>query len=101
MNVMSEFMGLIFGAYDAKLDGFTPGGMSLHNAMLPHGPDARAFEQATNAELAPAKLENTLAFMFETRMPQHPTDYALTLATLQADYAECWSGLTKRFDGNP
>jgi homogentisate 1,2-dioxygenase len=101
MNVMSEFMGLIFGAYDAKPEGFSPGGMSLHNAMLPHGPDAAAHAAATDAELTPAKLEKTLAFMFETRLPQHPTDYALALETLQADYADCWSGLRKRFDGKP
>lgn len=99
MNVMSEFMGLIFGAYDAKGAEFMPGGMSLHNAMLPHGPDARSFETATQATLGPSKLENTLAFMFETRLPQHPTDYALSLETLQMDYADCWSGLPKRFDG--
>ncbi len=98
-NVMSEFMGLIFGAYDAKPEGFLPGGASLHNAMLPHGPDAAAFEAATHAELRPAKLENTLAFMFETRLPQHPTDYALALETLQDDYPDCWSGLKKHFDG--
>ncbi|WP_442756222.1 homogentisate 1,2-dioxygenase [Methylocystis sp. JAN1] len=101
MNVMSEFMGLIFGAYDAKPEGFTPGGMSLHNAMLPHGPDAAAFIAATEAELRPSKLENTLAFMFETRLPQHPVDYALSLETLQRNYADCWSNLPKRFSGKP
>ncbi len=101
MNIMSEFMGLIYGQYDAKPEGFTPGGVSLHNCMLPHGPDAQAFEQASRAELAPVKLTNTLAFMFETRFPQHLTHYAATLDTLQADYADCWSGLEKRFDGNP
>jgi homogentisate 1,2-dioxygenase len=101
MNVMSEFMGLIFGAYDAKPESFAPGGMSLHNAMLPHGPDAAAFAAATQAELRPSKLENTLAFMFETRLPQHPTDYALSLETLQPDYADCWSALPKLFTPNP
>ena len=101
MNVMSEFMGLIYGAYDAKPHGFAPGGMSLHNAMLPHGPDAAAVAAATEAQLRPSKLEDTLAFMFETRLPQHPTEFALALETLQADYPDCWSGLPKRFDGNP
>lgn len=100
-NAMSEFMGLILGAYDAKGEGFEPGGMSLHNAMLPHGPDADAVAAATNAPSTLAKLEKTLAFMFETRLPQHPTDYALGLETLQSDYADCWSGLPKRFDGTP
>jgi homogentisate 1,2-dioxygenase len=78
-NIMSEFMGLIYGVYDAKPEGFVPGGMSLHNMMLPHGPDADAFEQASNAELKPVKLENTMAFMFETRFPQHVTRYAAGL----------------------
>ncbi len=82
-NIMSEFMGLVYGVYDAKPEGFAPGGMSLHNTMLPHGPDAAAFEQASNAELKPVKLKNTLAFMFETRFRQRVTHYAATLATLQ------------------
>jgi homogentisate 1,2-dioxygenase len=98
MNVMSEFMGLIYGAYEARTTGFTPGGISLHNCMLPHGPDHEAFEAASNAELKPVKLTGTLAFMFETRFPQKVTAYAATAPTLQADYADCWKGLTKRFD---
>ncbi len=99
MNVMSEFMGLIFGAYDAKGVGFEPGGASLHNAMFPHGPDAAAVRSATVAELAPSKLEDTLAFMLETRLPQHVTDYAARIETRQGDYADCWKDLPKRFDG--
>jgi homogentisate 1,2-dioxygenase len=101
INVMSEFMGLIYGEYDAKSEGFAPGGASLHNSMLPHGPDAAAFERASRAELSPGKLTDTLAFMFETRLPQHLTHYAATLETLQDDYADCWSGLRKRFNGGP
>ena len=98
MNVMSEFMGLIYGVYDAKPEGFVPGGMSLHNCMLPHGPDNDAFMAASFAKLEPAKLSGTLAFMFETRFPQHLTRYAGELPGLQAGYADCWSGLEKRFD---
>ena len=97
-NIMSEFMGLIYGVYDAKPEGFMPGGMSLHNCMLPHGPDAPAFEKATTTELKPVKLTGTMAFMFETRFPQRVTAYAAGLETLQSDYAACWSGLRKRFD---
>jgi homogentisate 1,2-dioxygenase len=96
---MSEFMGLIYGIYDAKPEGFIPGGISLHNCMLPHGPDKAAFDQATKVELKPAKLTNTLAFMFETRFPQHLTKFAAELDTLQEDYADCWTGLEKRFTG--
>jgi len=100
-NIMSEFMGLIWGQYEAKPEGFLPGGMSLHNCMLPHGPDAQSFERASEAELRPVKLTDTLAFMFETRFPQHLTRYAAELETVQEDYPECWAGLKKRFNGQP
>lgn len=99
MNIMSEFMGNILGEYDAKPDGFAPGAVSLHNCMLPHGPDNEAFEKATKSNLEPYKLTDTLAFMFETRFPQHLTKYAAELETLQSDYAQCWDGLTKNFTG--
>jgi homogentisate 1,2-dioxygenase len=98
-NLMSEFMGLIYGVYDAKPEGFVPGGISLHNCMLPHGPDAQAFEHASQSELKPVKLTDTMAFMFETRFPQRLTKYASELAELQHDYADCWQGLRKQFDG--
>jgi len=98
-NIMSEFMGLIEGQYDAKEKGFVPGGMSLHNMMLAHGPDASGFEKASRAELKPAKLDHTMAFMFETRFPQMLTRFASELSTLQHDYIDCWSGLKKRFNG--
>ena len=82
-NIMSELMGNIHGVYDAKPEGFAPGGMSLHNMMLPHGPDMDAFEKATNSKLGPQKMENTMSFMFETRFPQHLTSYAAKDAPLQ------------------
>jgi homogentisate 1,2-dioxygenase len=44
------------------------GGASLHNMMLPHGPDMDAFERASNVDLKPHKLEGTLAFMFENAL---------------------------------
>ena len=98
---MSEFMGLIYGKYDAKPDGFVPGGVSLHNMMLPHGPDASAFNHASSAKLEPVKLTNTMAFMFESRYPQHLTKYASSLKELQPDYRECWTGLERMFNGKP
>jgi homogentisate 1,2-dioxygenase len=100
-NIMSEFMGLIKGQYDAKEKGFVPGGMSLHNMMLAHGPDAFGYDKATKAQLAPVKLDDTMAFMFETRFPQMLTDYAAGTETLQNDYVDCWQGLRKRFNGTP
>ncbi|MFL3647224.1 MAG: homogentisate 1,2-dioxygenase domain-containing protein, partial [Cellvibrionales bacterium] len=100
-NIMSELMGNIRGQYDAKLQGFVPGGMSLHNMMLPHGPDKNAFEAASNKPLTPQKLENTLSFMFETRFPQHLTQFAAQEAPLQDDYSACWRDLEKKFDGTP
>jgi homogentisate 1,2-dioxygenase len=99
MNVMSEFMGLIYGQYDAKMgSGFVPGGASLHNTMLPHGPDADAFERASHVELKPHRLEGTLAFMFETRFPQRVTRFAAEGGALQQDYGTYGHGLAKRFD---
>lgn len=96
-NVMSEFMGLVYGQYDAKPEGFRPGGASLHNCMVPHGPDEEAFEKASSAPLAPHKLDNTLAFMFETRYRFVPTEYAMNGGALDADYAQCWQGLKDEF----
>lgn len=99
MNVMSEFMGLITGVYDAKTGGgFQPGGFSLHNTMLPHGPDARAFEDASFSTLAPRKLENTLAFMFETRFPQKVSAFAARSPGLQADYSNYGHSLKTHFN---
>ena len=101
MNVMSEFMGLIYGVYDAKPGGgFAPGGFSLHNTMLPHGPDMEAFEGASKAELKPHKQEGTMAFMFETRFPQRVTAYAAGLEQLQKDYGGYGRRLRKLFDPN-
>jgi homogentisate 1,2-dioxygenase len=99
-NIMSEFMGLVYGVYDAKPEGFVPGGFSLHNTMLPHGPDHDAFEHASNVELNPVKLGPTLAFMFETRFRQRVTQYAANLDVRQDDYIDCWAGLKKHFKAN-
>ena len=100
-NIMSELMGNIYGIYDAKPEGFVPGGMSLHNMMLPHGPDAAAFEGASNTDLQAEKLDNTMSFMFETRFPQHLTRFAAKEAPLQDTYQDCWDDIEKKFDGTP
>ena len=94
-NVMSEFMGLIDGRYEAKQGGFAPGGGSLHNAMSAHGPDRASYEAAVRAELGPVKIDNGLAFMFESRRPIIPTRQALESRLLQADYDACWSDFPK------
>ena len=96
-NLMSEFMGLVYGQYDAKPEGFKPGGASLHNCMVPHGPDLEAFEKASAADLTPHKLDNTLAFMFESRYRLQPTAYAMDGGALDVNYASCWSGLKDQF----
>jgi homogentisate 1,2-dioxygenase len=98
-NMMSEFMGLIEGVYDAKEKGFVPGGASLHNCMSPHGPEADVFEKASNAELTPQRYENTLAFMFESRYIFSPTKYALEGKERQANYTDCWRTIKKHFKG--
>ncbi|MCU1228561.1 MAG: homogentisate 1,2-dioxygenase [Acidobacteria bacterium] len=96
-NIMNEYMGLIFGVYDAKAEGFAPGGGSLHNCMSGHGPDAETFERASSAPLEPQYLGDTLAFMFETRFVLRPTRFAMQSPQLQDDYWKCWQGLRRNF----
>ena len=92
-NVMSEAMGLITGAYDAKAEGFAPGGLSLHNLMSGHGPDVDSWAKGSAAELKPLKIEGTMAFMVETCWPYRPTPWALERS--QSDYDEAWAGFPK------
>ena len=94
-NVMSEFMGLVAGVYDAKAGGFAPGGGSLHNQMSGHGPDQASYGGAIQAELKPHKIEDTLAFMFESRWVIRPSDYAMETPTMQLDYDDVWAGFDK------
>ena len=98
---MSEFMGLIYGKYQAKAEGFQPGGASLHSMMTPHGPDVGAFEKASRGELLPTKLEGTMAFMFESCYSMAVTPWGLTgCQKLDHTYHQCWQGLKKNFDPN-
>lgn len=97
-NFMSEFMGLIYGVYDAKEEGFVPGGCSLHNCMSGHGPDTATYAKAVAADLKPHYIEATLAFMFETRFVTKITKAAAESGTLQRDYFECWQGLKSTFN---
>ncbi|MGA1125874.1 MAG: homogentisate 1,2-dioxygenase [bacterium] len=99
-NLMSEFMGLIEGVYDAKEKGFLPGGASLHNSFSAHGPEAEVFEKASSMELKPQRYENTLAFMFESRLVLQPTQFALETEALQTDYLECWQNLQRHYPRN-
>jgi homogentisate 1,2-dioxygenase len=94
-NVMSELMGLVQGAYDAKAEGFLPGGVSIHNCMSAHGPDLASFERASGAALAPQKLTGGLAFMWESRYVFRPTRFALRARELQKDYDSVWQGFRR------
>jgi len=94
-NVMSEFMGLIEGAYDAKEGGFAPGGASLHNQMAGHGPDRASYEKAVAADLKPHKIDGTMAFMFESRWVIRPTRWAMESPLCQLDYDDCWADFEK------
>jgi len=96
-NYMSEYMGLCYGQYDAKEEGFVPGGGSLHSCWSSHGPDLEAFEKASNAELQPQKYEDTMAFMFESRYLIRPTKFAMETDALQPNYFEVWQNLKKNF----
>ncbi len=98
-NIAGEFMGLIHGEYDAKAEGFSPGGASLHNCMSPHGPDVDTFEKASTADISqPHYIRDTMAFMFETRRVIRPTSAALASDALQTDYDQAWAGFKKHFD---
>ena len=97
-NIASEFMGLVHGEYDAKAEGFAPGGCSLHNCMTGHGPDAATFDKASAIDTSkPDYIDGTMAFMFESRNVIRPTVQALEAEHRQREYQACWSGLRKRF----
>jgi homogentisate 1,2-dioxygenase len=102
-NVMSEFMGLVGGSYDAKkggADGFVPGGASLHGVSTPHGPDAATFAAASAADTSkPSKFTGGLAFMFETTALLRLSKFAAEPAhgMLQTEYYRCWEGLPRNF----
>ena len=96
-NVMSELMGLVHGAYESKAHGFLPGGVSIHNCHQAHGPDAATFERASAAELKPHKVQDTLAFMWESRYVFRPTKFALGAPQLQKSYDAVWDGFKKHF----
>jgi homogentisate 1,2-dioxygenase len=98
-NVMNEFMGLVTGEYDAKAGGFVPGGISLHGMMSAHGPDNTTTERAMAADLAPHKVDKTLAFMFETSRVLLASEFAMACPQLQTDYDACWSGMKRHYAG--
>lgn len=99
LNMMSEFMGLIYGVYDAKPKGFLAGGASLHNCMLPHGPSPESFEAASNHDLSPQHIDGGISFMLESRYPYRVSDHAMTNGTLQTDYPADWLRLQRQFTG--
>jgi homogentisate 1,2-dioxygenase len=96
-NVMSELMGLVHGVYDAKAEGFLPGGVSIHNCLSAHGPDVATFQKASEAQLKPQKIDHTLAFMWESRYVFRPTKFALSARELQKDYDKVWDGFRKLY----
>ena len=94
-NVMSELMGLVHGVYDAKAEGFSPGGISIHNCMSAHGPDRATYAKASEMELKPQRIEDTLAFMWESRYVWRPTKFAMSAPELQQDYDKVWDGFRR------
>jgi len=96
-NVMSELMGLVHGVYDAKAEGFLPGGISIHNCLQGHGPDVATFAKASAADLKPHRIEDTLAFMWESKFVFRPTKFALGAPQLQKNYDAIWGGFKKHF----
>ncbi|XP_057766480.1 homogentisate 1,2-dioxygenase [Salvia miltiorrhiza] len=98
-NCMSEFMGLIHGGYEAKADGFLPGGASLHSCMTPHGPDTKTYEAtiAMENEAEPKRISNTMAFMFESCLMPRVCPWALESPYMDHEYYQCWIGLKSHF----
>jgi homogentisate 1,2-dioxygenase len=94
-NVMNEFMGLIKGQYEAKGEGFLPGGVSIHNTMTAHGPDYESWLRENNSDDNPIEIKNNIAFMFESNQIWQPTEKAMTSAEFQNDYSNSWSGFPK------
>ena len=110
-NTMSEFMGMIWGEYDAKggskgsdgkPKGFVPGGASLHSCMVPHGPDAGTFSKASkiNGLQQPVFFDKGLAFMFETTYMLKLSKWALEGDHRDKEYYKCWASLPHQFDPN-
>ncbi len=99
-NIMNEYMGLIKGVYDAKKEGFIPGGASLHNCMVPHGPDADTFSKEIKRDEKPQKVADTMAFMFESSSIYQVSEFALKEAKLDKNYWKCWQGLKNQFKGS-
>lgn len=98
-NIAGEFMGLVHGVYDAKAEGFLPGGASLHNTMIGHGPDAGTFAKASEHDTSkPDYIQGTMAIMFETPVMIQTTRFALESPQRQRDYHQCWMGLEKHFN---
>ena len=104
---------LVSHEYHERVHGAYPRAVRSQGARLPAGRHVAAqlhaaawtgrgiFRARLGGRAEPVKLANTLAFMFETRFPQHLTRYAAELETLQEDYSECWAGFKKRFNGAP
>ncbi len=99
LNTMCEFMGLLYGAYEARPKGFLPGGASLHNCMIPHGPAPEIFEAASAHDMSPQRVDDGISFMLESRHPYRVTDHAMTGPGLQRDYPGTWQGLKRQFTG--
>lgn len=99
-NIMNEFMGLISGEYDAKQEGFLPGGFSIHNCMTAHGPDYLSYQNAIKETLEPTYYNNTLAFMFEVKEPWLISKQAASHPAKQFNYSDCWQELSASFSSN-
>lgn len=96
-NTMNEYMGNIYGQYDAKEKGFAPGCSSLHLTMTPHGPDSEAFEKGSTVELKPQKYTGTLSFMFESTLLFKVSVRSQDLIKRDDEYYKCWKKLTNNF----
>ncbi|PWA03068.1 hypothetical protein BB558_000775, partial [Smittium angustum] len=99
-NCMSEFMGLVYGEYEAKKGDFVPGGASLHSPMIPHGPDKNAVNHEVSRDESVVRVgDNTMAFMFESMYTLKTTKWAIHgCEKLDHDYYKVWENIPIRFD---
>ena len=99
-NFMNEFMGLIYGEYDAKAEGFVPGGASLHNCMAGHGPDAETFEKASQRRVETAVPGRHAGIHVRDSICLPSDQIRGGDRRIAARVLECWQDLKKHFDPN-
>lgn len=97
-NTASEVLGLVFGDYGGRSDGFERGGLSYETGFCPHGVSGEVFTAATEGELGPQKIQKgSLMVMFESSMMFTVTDYAMNTDKRHDHEPSMWDSLDAKF----